>query len=138
MSSNFLQLFSTARNSLLKIFMKSPSPNQVLYEFEIQQIFGPVIIPKFTSKIILDIRKYKRKRLWTQKSVSYRKGKRKDTPSSHTSIICPQKLKLLLRERKFIGKLECPTKISQYQFPWPLLFGCIKDWSLQEKESTDC
>ena len=35
--------------------MKLPQPTQILYEFEIRQIFSPVIMPRMTNKIVLDI-----------------------------------------------------------------------------------
>ena len=60
MSWNFLQWFSTARYGVFEIFMKLLQPIQIMYDFEIRQIFSPLIMPRITSKITSDIRKCER------------------------------------------------------------------------------
>ena len=40
--------------------MKSPQLFQLLYQFEIRQIFSPVIMPKIPRDIVLNIKKYSR------------------------------------------------------------------------------
>ena len=47
-------------NSVLKDLMGLPYSIEILLMFENQQILRPVIIPKITSKIVLDIRECKR------------------------------------------------------------------------------
>jgi len=47
-------------NSVLKDLMGLPHSIEILLMFENQQILSPVIIPKITSKIVLDIRECKR------------------------------------------------------------------------------
>ena len=59
-SSNFLHLFSMGWNSVLKDLMGLPPSIEILLMFENQQILSPVIIPKITSKIVLNITTCKR------------------------------------------------------------------------------
>ena len=47
-------------NSVLKDLMGLPHSIEILLMFENQQILSPVIIPKITSKRVLDIRECKR------------------------------------------------------------------------------
>ena len=47
-------------NSVLKDLMGLPHSIEILMMFENQQILSPVIIPKITSKIVLDIKECKR------------------------------------------------------------------------------
>ena len=47
-------------NSVLKGLMGLPHSIEILLMFENQQIMSTVIIPKITSKIVLDIRECKR------------------------------------------------------------------------------
>ena len=67
-------------NSVLKDIMGLPHSIEILLMFENQQIVSPVIIPKITSKIVLDIRESKRT-FWEefivfmQKLVSMRREK---------------------------------------------------------------
>ena len=47
-------------NGVLKDLMGLPHSIEILLMFENQQILSPVIIPKITRKIVLDIRECKR------------------------------------------------------------------------------
>ena len=67
-------------NSVLKDLMGLPHSIDILLMFENQQILSPVIIPKITSKIVLDIREcekifWKEFTVFMQKLVSKRREK---------------------------------------------------------------
>ena len=71
-SSHFLQYFSLGWNGVLKDLMGLPLSIEILPMFENQRILSPVMIPKITSKIVLDIRECK-KIFWEEFTVFMQK-----------------------------------------------------------------